>query len=284
MIEAPEARILCRQLNETVRGKKITDVYTQFSPHKFAWFTGSSEVYAEQLSGKTIDHAQSQGGMVEITIGDKVLILTDGVNLRYLAPGSKLPAKHQLLIAFEDESCLVASVRMYGGLMCYDKDAADGVLSNYYLTARSKPQVMSDAFSKEYFLGLINADSAQKKSAKAFLATEQTIPGLGNGVLQDILYHTHIHPKKKISGLTDKERENLFYQIKETMNDIYHLGGRSTESDLFGANGKYVACLSKDTRHGLPPLRRNHCERELSGRQHLLLQRLPTTADGVAPE
>lgn len=139
MIEAPEARILCRQLNETVRGKKITDVYTQFSPHKFAWFTGSSEEYAEQLSGKTIDHAQSQGGMVEITIGDKVLILTDGVNLRYLAPGSKLPAKHQLLIAFEDESCLVASVRMYGGLMCYDKDAADGVLSNYYLTARSKP-------------------------------------------------------------------------------------------------------------------------------------------------
>ena len=247
MIEAPEARILCRQLNETVRGKKITDVYTQFSPHKFAWFTGSSEEYAEQLSGKTIDHAQSQGGMVEITIGDKVLILTDGVNLRYLAPGSKLPAKHQLLIAFEDESCLVASVRMYGGLMCYDKDAADGVLSNYYLTARSKPQVMSDGFSPEYFLGLINADSAQKKSAKAFLATEQTIPGLGNGVLQDILYHTHIHPKKKISGLTDKERENLFYQIKETMNDIYHLGGRSTESDLFGANSKYVACLSKDT-------------------------------------
>ena len=87
--------------------------------------------------------------------------------------------------------------------MCYDKDAADGVLSNYYLTARSKPQVMSDGFSPEYFLGLINADSAQKKSAKAFLATEQTIPGLGNGVLQDILYHTHIHPKKKISGLTD---------------------------------------------------------------------------------
>ena len=79
MIEAPEARILCRQLNETVRGKKITDVYTQFSPHKFAWFTGSSEEYAEQLSGKTI-------------------------------------------------------------------------------------------------------------------------PGLGNGVLQDILYHTHIHPKKKISA------------------------------------------------------------------------------------
>ena len=93
---------------------------------------------------------------------------------------------------------------------------------------------MSDAFSKEYFLGLINDESAQKKSAKAFLATEQTVPGLGNGVLQDILYHAHIHPKKKIAALTDKEKENLFYQVKETMNDIYRQGGRNTESDLFG--------------------------------------------------
>ena len=106
---------------------------------------------------------------------------------------------------------------------------------------------MSDAFSKEYFLGLINDESAQKKSAKAFLATEQTVPGLGNGVLQDILYHAHIHPKKKIAALTDKEKENLFYQVKETMNDIYRQGGRNTESDLFGENGKYTACLSKDT-------------------------------------
>ncbi len=185
--------------------------------------------------------------MVEITIEDKVLVLTDGVNLRYLTPGTKLPAKHQLLIAFEDESCLIASVRMYGGIMCYSKDAANGVLSEYYRTAKSKPQVMSDAFSKEYFLGLINDESAQKKSAKAFLATEQTVPGLGNGVLQDILYHAHIHPKKKIAALTDKEKENLFYQVKETMNDIYRQGGRNTESDLFGENGKYTACLSKDT-------------------------------------
>ena len=90
-------------------------------------------------------------------------------------------------------------------------------------------------------------ESAQKKSAKAFLATEQTVPELGNGVLQDILYHAHIHPKKKIAALTDKEKENLFYQVKETMNDIYRQGGRNTESDLFGENGKYTACLSKDT-------------------------------------
>lgn len=247
MIEAPEALYLSGQLNRTVKGKRITSVFALFTPHKFAWLSGSPEQYDKYMNGKMIDHIQAKGGMVEMTIGDSMLVLTDGVNLRYYAPGEKLPSKHQLLIGFEDESCLVASVRMYGGLMCYTKELSDYPLLEYYKTACSKPQVMSDAFSKEYFLGLIHAESAQKQSAKAFLATGQCIPGLGNGVLQDILYHTRIHPKKKISELTEQEQENLFYQIKATMNDIFQQCGRSTESDLFGEKGKYVTCLSKDT-------------------------------------
>ena len=247
MIEAPEARYLCEQLNQTVKGKLITDVFAQFTPHKFAWFYGKPERYAEQLVGKKIDFATPQGGMIEITVGEMILVLTDGVNLRYFTPGEKLPAKHQLLIAFEDESCLVASVRMYGGLWCFPKGEFNAPIAEYYETAKRKPQVMSDAFSKEYFLALINDESVQKQSAKAFLATGQTIPGLGNGVLQDILYYAHIHPKKKISELTDKEKENLFYHIIDTMQKIYRCGGRSTETDLFGVSGKYVSFLSKDT-------------------------------------
>lgn len=247
MIEAPEACLLCEQLNQTIKGKRVTNVFIQFSPHKFAWFSGSQEEYIEWLSDKAVVHAQPQGGMVEITIGGHNLVLTDGVNLRYYAPGEKLPHKHQLLIGFEDESCLIVSVRMYGGIMCFPKDKFEGKLSDYYKVACTKTQVMSDAFNKEYFLGLIHDESAQKKSAKAFLATEQMIPGLGNGVLQDILYHARIHPKKKIEKLTEEQKENLFYQVKETLNDIYQQGGRSTESDLFGKNGGYVACLSKDT-------------------------------------
>lgn len=247
MIEAPEARYLSEQLNRAVKGKRITSVFALYTPHKFAWISGTPEEYDEWLNGKTIDHVQPQGGMVEMTIGDRILVLTDGANLRYYAPGEKLPSKHQLLIGFEDESCLIASVRMYAGMMCFLKGKCNVPLSDYYLTACSKPQVMSDAFDKDYFLSLINDESVRKQSAKAFLATGQTIPGLGNGVLQDILYHSRIHPKKKVSQLTEQEHIYLFYQIKETMNDIFRLGGRSTETDLFGQNGKYEACLSKDT-------------------------------------
>ena len=55
MIEAPEACCLSEQLNRTVRGKRITNVFAQYTPHKFAWFYGNPKEYPERLTGKTID-------------------------------------------------------------------------------------------------------------------------------------------------------------------------------------------------------------------------------------
>lgn len=247
MIEAPEALYLSEQLNHTVRGKLIIDVITKHTPHKFAWFYKHPETYTELLVGKSVGDTCARGGMVEMRAEDTLFLFTDGVNLRYYEPGEKLPEKHQLLIAFSDESCLVASVRMYGGLWCFKEGDFNDPFGIYYDTSREKPQVMSDAFTKEYFMRLIQAESAQKKTAKAFLTTEQSIPGLGNGVLQDILYYTNIHPKSKIRELTDNHKENLYTQIKTTLHEIYRLGGRSVESDLFGQRGRYIPALSKDT-------------------------------------
>lgn len=247
MIEAPEACCLSEQLNRTVRGKRITNVFAQYTPHKFAWFYGNPKEYPERLTGKTIDKINPCGGMIEIEAGDMMLILTDGINLRYFTPGEKLPARHQLLIGFEDESCLVASVRMYGGLWCFPKEGFNAPIAAYYETAKNKPQVMTDEFCESYFRKLIYADDAQKKTTKAFLATEQTIPGLGNGVLQDILYNAHIHPKTRIHSLSAGQKEELYHQIKSTLQEMYNLGGRSTETDLFGKSGGYIPHLSKNT-------------------------------------
>lgn len=86
MIEAPEACCLSEQLNRTVRGKRITNVFAQYTPHKFAWFYGNPEEYPERLTGKTIDKINPCGGMIEIEAGDMMLILTDGINLRYFTP------------------------------------------------------------------------------------------------------------------------------------------------------------------------------------------------------
>ena len=246
MIEAPEAVCLSRQLNDAVCGKYISEVVVFHSPHKFTFISPGID-YEGVLLGKRVGKARARGGMVELAVGERALLFSDGANLTYLEPGADLPDKHQLLIGFGDESCLVVSVRMYGGVWCFSQGEFPGPLEPYYRSAKEKPQVLSDAFDLSYFMSLLDEPSVQKKSAKAFLATEQTIPGLGNGVLQDILYRAGMHPKTKISGLTRQQKERLFRSVRETLREMLRLGGRDSETDLFGRPGGYRPRLSKNT-------------------------------------
>ncbi|WIV13729.1 endonuclease VIII [Proteiniborus sp. MB09-C3] len=244
MIELPEAITIAQQINETISGKKIKDVIAAQSPHKFAWYHGDPQEYYDLLVDKVIGEAAGFGGLVEINVEDAVILLGDGINLRLHGEKEKRPQKHQLLIEFEDFTAISASVQMYGGIWCFK----EGEFKNtYFLQAKSKPSPLSDKFDKAYFDSIISALEVEKLSAKAFLATEQRIPGLGNGVLQDILYNARIHPKKKIRAFTAENRDNLYDSIKSTLAEMTFLGGRDTERDLFGCFGSYKTKLSKNT-------------------------------------
>ncbi|MSU00997.1 endonuclease VIII [Tissierella pigra] len=244
MIEIPEAITLSCQINETLRGKKINDVITNQSPHKFAWYYGEPSEYNSKLNGKIIEKAYSYGGFVEISLGDIRLLLGDGVNLRYFNKGQKLPQKHQLLIQFDDYSSLVASIQMYGGIWCFKDGEFDNI---YYKLAKEKPSPLSEDFDFKHYKKIISDEKLQKKSIKFLLATEQRIPGLGNGILQDILFNAKIHPKRKRTTLSDEEIEGLYYSIKSTLDEMVAKGGRDTEKDLFGCSGGYTTKLSKKT-------------------------------------
>lgn len=244
MLELPEAYVLANQINENLIGRRIMNVTAAQSPHKFAWYHGDPQKYHEILSDKTIDRAVSYGGMVNIIAGDTVLVFGDGVSLGFHDAGEERPKKHQLLIEFEDFSALSASVQMYGGLWCF----RDGEFDNqYYQIAKDKPSPLTDKFDNVYFNKILEAPGAEKLSAKALLATEQRIPGLGNGVLQDILYNCSIHPKRKTITLSGAEKNNMFNSIKDTLTEMVSQGGRDTERDLFGCSGGYKTKVSKNT-------------------------------------
>ena len=245
MIEAPEALFLSEQLGKNIIGKVIIDVIARHTPHKFAFFNGNPEIdYSTLLSGKTINQVNAHGGMVDIMAEDIHLVFTDGANICLYNGNEKIPVKHQLMVIFDDNSCLTVSIRMYGGLLCFRENHFDAPIAEYYYSARSKPQVMTNDFSLDYFMELANNEFAQNKSVKALLATEQNIPGLGNGVLQDILFNAKIHPKTKTGTLTNQQKTNLYHCIKSTLTAIYHSNGRNTETDLFGKPGMYVPILS----------------------------------------
>jgi formamidopyrimidine-DNA glycosylase len=243
MIELPEATVLAKQVGKTVTGKRIKKVTVAKSPHKFAWYYGDPKEYASLLVGKAIGTATSYGGFVEISASDATLLFGDGVNLRYYEAEEALPNKHQLRIEFEDDSSLVGSVRMYGGLWAFPVGRFD---NKYYHIAKEKISPLSKAFNVSYFESLF-CEKTDKLSLKAFLATEQRIPGLGNGVLQDILFNAKMHPKKKVNTLSNKYKEELLDSLKSTLTQMVDEGGRDTETDLHGKPGGYKTVLSRNT-------------------------------------
>ena len=244
MIELPEANTLAAQLNANVRGERIGSVVAAASPHKFAWFLGDPQTYANRMRGRTVGSAQAFGGIVEIDLSGAPLILAEGINLRLHESEEGLPKKHQLVLGFEDGRYLSASIQMYGGIWFCDEDPFE---NPYYVGAKEKPSPLSDSFSLAYFRNLIDAEKVQTKSAKAFCATEQRVPGLGNGVLHDILFSARLHPKRRISDLCQSVRETLYESIRAVLADMTGKGGRNTEKNLHDEPGSYDTRFCKGT-------------------------------------
>ena len=244
MLEIPEAIVIARQITETLKGRRIKRVIANHWPHRFAWFCGNPDAYDTALRGRTIEDTTGFASMVEISAGPMRIVLAEGTRPRYYSPSDKLPTKHQLMLEFDDGSSLVGSVQMYGGVWVFP----DGQLDNpYYLGAKRKPSPVMDEFDCLHFKSLLENEKLDSLSAKAFLATEQRIPGLGNGVLQDILWTARIHPKRKVSTLSEDELHSLFSSVKSVLKEMVAQGGRDTERDLFGNPGGYKTILSRNT-------------------------------------
>ena len=81
MIELPEAMTIAKQINKTIRGKRIRNVVAAYSPHKFAWYHDKPENYSSILLNKMVDKAESYGGLVEINAEDAIILLGDGANI-----------------------------------------------------------------------------------------------------------------------------------------------------------------------------------------------------------
>ena len=240
MLELPEALTLARQVDQALTGAEVARVFPPTKAHKFCWYQGEPQTYDARLQKQIIRSAEGFGIFMEMTFSDGLkLCLNDGVNLRLL-PAEDAPKDYQLLILLADGRALVFTVAMYGSILLHN-----GTLDNeYYLKSKAAVSPFSDAFAP-YFRQTLAA-AKPTLSMKAFLATEQRFCGLGNGVLQDILFAAGLHPKRKLSTLSDQEREELPAHIVNVLRDMTDKGGRDTERDLWGAPGGYRTAMSRN--------------------------------------
>jgi formamidopyrimidine-DNA glycosylase len=243
MLEIPESKTISTQAARTLLNRRIEEVKNASSPHKFAFYCGDPAGYSNLLKGRLVKSTKGHGMFVDIYCDESAVItIGEGTNMRYYSPSEQRPEKHQLLIIFDDGSSVAFTVAMYGGIWAY-KEVFD---NPYHQRSLNSISPLDNAFNELFFDNIFKS-TVKDISLKALLATEQRIPGIGNGVLQDILFNAGLHPKRKKSALTDFHKEELFHSLKVTLKSMTDKGGRDTEKDLFGHFGQYKTLLSKNT-------------------------------------
>jgi formamidopyrimidine-DNA glycosylase len=242
MIELPEAVVISQQIVKTLTGRCIERAVANASPHKFAWYTGDPANYQDLLAGKTIRGAGASGNHIEIQADDWTLVISTPI--KYHSGSKKPPQKHQLLLEFSDKTAITCTVQMWGAMLCLPP-SGEGANPEYYIS-KERPSPLSEAFDRAYFDSLIDSTN-RNLSAKEFLATKQRIPGLGNGVLQDILWTARIHPRSKLSDLDEMGINAMYQALRHVLTEMTAQGGRDTERDLFDRPGGYRTILSKNT-------------------------------------
>ncbi|MHC5218052.1 hypothetical protein ACYSNR_15435 [Enterococcus sp. LJL128] len=244
MLELPETYAFSRQLNELLREKEIQTVALQSSPHKFSFFSEDID-YGVFLQHQIIKKVYPIAAYIVIEFADQSrLVFRDGIRFYYVDQPEDLPPKHQLLLSFADGSFLACSTAMYGAMLYYEAGAEPN--DHYFNVSASCPVPYDEAFDFAYFCSLI-PETPKKMSLKAFLGTEQRIPGLGNGCMQDIFFQAGFRPRRLLASLDPDQLEKLYQVTIQTLETMKENGGRDTEKDVYGNFGGYQTILSKNT-------------------------------------
>jgi formamidopyrimidine-DNA glycosylase len=247
MIELPEAMVIAQQMRAALTGKVIEAGNRGNAAHKFAFSNGTSEEYAAILKGKRLGPARGHGSIILLPVqpGHLVVLGGGGERILYHAQNAKLPKKHHLMLRFTEDDCLTVTVQGWGNTLLLEESTAGE--HRHVQSDRITP--LSDAFTWEYFRSLFEAvDPESSKSVKYFIISEPGVWGIGNGCLQDILYHTGLHPRRRVVDIAEEEQRSLYDAIQSTLSQMVELGGRYEERDLYGNRGGYVRILDSKTK------------------------------------
>jgi formamidopyrimidine-DNA glycosylase len=247
VIELPEAKVIGQQIAAKLAGKQIEYGDRGNAEHKFAFANGSSEQYAAILKGKTIGCAVSHGNAILVPIepGHVLVLGGGGERILYHSREAKLPKKVHLLLRFTDGSCLTVTVQGWGNTLLLPESE----FGQHRHVQLDRVPPLSEGFTWAFFESLFDAvDPESSASIKFFLISEPGVWGVGNGVLQDILYHARIHPRRRIVDITGAEKRALYDALVGTLTQMVEQGGRYEERDLYGNRGGYVRLLNSKTK------------------------------------
>jgi formamidopyrimidine-DNA glycosylase len=230
--ELPEIYSLAKQMDSTLKGKRVADVTVR----QEKCLNVPLKAFRSLVVGKMIGSTSARGKWIFMEFRPDAHFLLNlgmGGDALYHQPGADRPEKYQVLFAFRDGSALSIIFWWFG----YAHAAKTADLKSHKMTASlGLSPLDSSEFTYKAFTALLDR---KKGAIKPVLMNQSHIAGIGNVYIQDMLFRAKLHPNRKVSEITEAERRALFRAIRENLRRAAKLGGLAYERDLYGRHGRF---------------------------------------------
>jgi formamidopyrimidine-DNA glycosylase len=233
-MEFPEIKRITRQLNDVLRGKRFIDItLNDQNDELIKW--GFVNLHKHDVVGLTVEEVAQRGIYSIIRFEqNENLVLGDLLGkILYHPNKSRLPNKYTTLFSLSDKSYLSLHVETYGFAYALN----DNDLNNHKVFSNQGLTPEDEGFSYGYF------EEVLKKFSRFHVKKLQHVPefisGFQNGYMQDIFLCAGILPYRKISRLTEEEKEKLYKCMVGIITEAVEMEGSTDEVDIFGHPGRY---------------------------------------------
>lgn len=236
----PEVETIKRELESVVKGKKITGVIINNAK---VIKEPSKKVFAQALENVTIKNILRKGKLLILELSSgKALAIHLRMTGQLIYPGDA--KKSRVSFRLSDGKILDFCDRRLLGELRLIKDWR--ALKFIKQLGREPFDLSAGEFKKML--------SGRKTKIKPLLMDQTFISGVGNLYAAEALFRAGVHPEKPASSLTDKQKELLFREIKDTLKDAIKYKGSSVDQyvQVSGSPGSYVKYHKVYDRAGKP--------------------------------
>lgn len=240
MPELPEVETIKRELEKTIKGKKITEVVV-FNPKVIK--EPDPDKFKKGLAGASIVNVLRKAKVLILELSDgKALVIHLKMTGQLVYPGTNKDARVSFRLSdgkfldFNDR-------RLFAELRLMD----DWRSLKFIQGLGPEPfDIGIDRFKKML--------ETKKTRIKPLIMDQSFISGIGNLYAAEALFRARIDPGRPANTLSDKEKENLFKQIKDTLSEAIQHKGSSIDQyvQLTGEPGNYVKYHKVYDRLGKP--------------------------------
>lgn len=223
MPELPEVETVRRTLENLIMGKRIKQV-TVHLPRIIR--NPTVEEFQERLMGTEISEIDRRGKFLKITCKPWTLVSHLRMEGKYrFVSGNEPVDKHtHVIFHFDDKTELrYLDVRQFGTM--------DLVPSGEEEKYPPLLKLGIEPLSKEFTLEWLKQNLRKRRSKiKSLLLNQAFIVGLGNIYVDEVLFHSGIHPERAVSTLTDEEMDQLYCNIQDVLIHAIKAGGSSVRT------------------------------------------------------